>query len=232
MATINIKYNPALSVFFNSDGKLVIGDVNGDYGDGNENGWGGFNPPKSSVVSATFILGNQSNGDAFFLISGSDAFDLLAEGFYTTTNQVLIDATPFVQIINVFTLQSRPNNNVQFEQGVYTVSFSIQGSYTMGGDTINWITEPFTIPVFITDLVNLNSNCIEDTLRKVSFAKRCKTNKKFSNLNMYFNMLYEFQKYITLSNSWTGDYTQRVVKINDILDEIKGLCNGKNNCKC
>lgn len=232
MATINIKYNPSVSVFFNSDGKLVIGDINGDYGNGNENGWGGFNPPKSSITVATFILSNQANGDGYLLTGGNDSYDLLADGLYNTTSQLLISAGIYTDIINVYTLETRSNADVQFERGIYVVSFSIQGTYTFAGDTINWQTDIYNSPVYIADVVNLNSNCIENILKTNSFAKRCKKTKKFTNLNRYLNMLYEFQEYNTLSGSLVNDYLQRVVKIGNILTEIEGLCNGKNKCKC
>jgi hypothetical protein len=231
MATINIKYNPALSVFFNSDGKLVIGDVNGDYGDGNENGWGGFNPPISSVTVANFSLINQATGDVFFL-AGFGTYDLLANGLYTSTSQLLISADVFIDIFNILTFVQRVNDNSQFEAGIYTLSFIIQGTYTFAGDTINWVTDVYNSPAFITSIVNINSKCIEDTLKKVSFAKVCKNNNKFSDLNMYLNMLYEFQSYITLSGNTNNDYNQRIVKVGTILTEIEGLCNGKNKCKC
>jgi hypothetical protein len=231
MATINIKYNPALSVFFNSDGKLVIGDVNGDYGDGNENGWGGFNPPKNSVTVATFSLINHTTGDTYLLTGGNYFFDLLSDGFYDTTNQLLIEADAYTDLDNFLTLQITPNNSSQFKQGVYYLKFDMSGTYTFGGDTVNWISINETF-YSIANVVNLNSNCIENILRNVSFAKKCKMNKKFSYLNMYFNMLYEYEEYITLTGGLISDFIKRVVKINDILDEIKGLCNGKNNCKC
>lgn len=231
MAIVTIKYNPALSVFFNSDGKLVIGDVNGDYGIGNENGWGGFNPPKSSVVSATFSLINHANGDGYLLTGGNDSFDLTAEGFYDTTNQLLIEADIYTDIVNVFTMQSTPNTNNQFEQGVFYFTFDISGTYTIGRDTVNWSSANESF-YSIANVVNLNSNCIENILRSVSFGKKCNKNKKFNTLNRYLNMLYEYQKYNTLSGSVVNDYKQRVVKVNDIFEEIKGLCNGKNNCKC
>jgi hypothetical protein len=231
MATINIKYNPSISVFFNSDGKLVIGDVNGDYGDGNENGWGGFNPPKSSITVANFSLINQATGDVFFLASFG-TYDLLANGLYTSTSQLLISADVFVDIFNILTFVQRVNDNSQFEAGIYTLSFIIQGTYTFAGDTINWVTDIYNSPVYITDVVNLNSNCIENILKTNSFAKRCKKTKKFTNLNRYLNMLYEFQNYITLSGSTNNDYNQRIVKVGNILTEIEGLCNGKNKCKC
>lgn len=232
MATINIKYNPALSVFFNSDGKLVIGDVNGDYGNGNENGWGGFNPPKSSVTAAIFILANQANGDGYLLTGGNDAYDLLSAGLYNTTNQLLIEADIYTDILNFYTLATRSNTSSQFEEGIYTLSFELQGTYTFAGDTINWTTDVYNSTVYIAGVVNLNSNCIESVLRKVSFAKRCKQDKKFSNLNMYLNMIYEFQNYNTFSGLAIRDYIERVVKVGNILTEIQGLCNGKNKCKC
>lgn len=232
MATISIKYNPSISVFFNSDGKLVIGDINGTYGNGNENGWGGYNPPKSSITEATFILSNQATGDTYYLTGSNDSFDLLAAGLYDTTNQILIDADVFVEIINVYTSESRANTSTQFEKGIYVLSFAIQGTYTFGLDTINWSTDVYNSPVYITDVINLNSTCIEDTLKANSFAKRCKKTKKFTALNRYMNMLYEFQKYNTLSPSFSNDYLQRVVKVGNILTEIEGLCNGKNKCKC
>ena len=231
MATINIKYNPALSVFFNSDGKLVIGDVNGDYGNGNENGWGGFNPPKSSVTVAKFSLINQATGDLYLLPSSVDFFDLLAEGFYSTTNQLLISANAYTDLTNFLTYQVTSNNSSQFKQGVYYLTLDISGTYTFGADTVNWISINETF-YSIANVVNLNSNCIENILRNVSFAKKCKMNKKFSYLNMYFNMLYEYEEYITLGGGLISDFIKRIIKINDILDEIKGLCNGKNNCKC
>jgi hypothetical protein len=232
MATINIKYNPSISVFFNSDGKLVIGDVNGDYGNGNENGWGGYNPPKSSITVATLMISNQATGDTYLLTGSVDDFDLLPTGLYDTTNQILIEADIYTDISNIYTSETRSNTATQFEQGIYTLSFAFQGTYTFGGDTINWSTDAYNSPVFITGVVNLNSTCIENILRKVSFAKRCKQDKKFSYLNMYLNMLYEFQNYITLSGLTITDYTQRVVKVGAILAEIQGLCNGKNKCKC
>jgi hypothetical protein len=232
MATINIRYNPSISVFFNSDGKLVIGDVNGDYGNGNENGWGGFNPPKNSITSATFILSNQAKGDGYLLTGGNDSYDLLAAGLYDTTSQILIDADVYTDIINFFTLETRENSNTQFEKGIYTLGFYIEGTYTAGFDTVNWQTDVYNSPVYITDIVNLNSNCIENILETNSFAKSCKKTKKFTNLNRYLNMLYEFQKYNTFSGLLVSDYTQRVVKIGNILTEIEGLCNGKNKCKC
>jgi len=232
MATISIKYNPYISVFFNSNGRLIIGDVNGEYGNGNENGWGGYNPPKDSITAASFILSNQSNGDTYLLAGQNDSFDLLAAGLYDTTSQILIDADIYTEILNVYTEESRENTSPQFEQGVFVLSFVMQGTYTFGLDTINWSTDVYNSPVYITDVVNLNSTCIENILRKVSFGKRCKSDKKFSNLNMYLNMLYEFQNYNTLSGSLVYDYLQRVVKVGDILNQIQGLCNGKNNCKC
>jgi hypothetical protein len=135
-------------------------------------------------------------------------------------------------IFNILTFVQRVNDNSQFEAGIYTLSFIIQGTYTFAGDTINWVTDVYNSPAFITSIVNINSKCIEDTLKKVSFAKVCKTNNKFSDLNMYLNMLYEFQSYITLSGSTNNDYNQRIVKVGTILTEIEGLCNGKNKCKC
>jgi hypothetical protein len=232
MATINIKYNPSISAFFNSDGKLVIGDVNGDYGNGNENGWGGYNPPKSSITSATVVVTNQATGDVYLLTGGNDLYDLLPTGLYDTTSQILIEADIYTDIINYFTLETRVNNNSQFEQGIYTLGFLIQGTYTFNSDTINWSTDGGIVRGFVADVVNLNSSCIENIVKSVSFSKRCKKNKKFSKLNMYLNMLYEFQNYNQLSESFARDYLQRVVKVGDILNEIQGLCNGKNNCKC
>lgn len=227
MAVINKIYNPSISVFFNSDGQLVIGDSNGDYGNGNENGWGGYNPPKSSITTANFALSNQAKGDSYILAGGNDLFDLLAVGLYTTTDQLLINADIYTDIFNFFTLATSPNNNAQFEQGIYALRFNISGQYIFGSDTIMWQSS-----IYITDVINLNSDCIESTVKKVAFSKNCKPNKKFSNLNMYSNMLFEYQKYNTLSGSLLADYMQRVVRINDIFQEIKGLCNGKNNCKC
>ena len=147
-------------------------------------------------------------------------------------SQLLISADIYTDIINVYTLETRTNTSSQFEDGIYTLSFEFQGTYTFAGDTINWTSDIYNSPVFITDVVNLNSTCIENTLKKVSFAKRCKQDKKFSNLNMYLNMLYEFQKYNTFSGLTIRDYLERVVKVGNILTEIEGLCNGKNKCKC
>jgi hypothetical protein len=232
MATINIKYNPSISVFFNSDGKLVIGDVNGDYTNGNENGWGGYNPPKSSITVATFILGNQSNGDAYYLTGGNDTFDLLTTGLYDTTSQILIEADIYTDIVNIYTSESRSNTATQFEKGIFVLSFAFQGTYTFGADTINWGSDIYNSPAYITDVINLNSTCIENILKSNSFAKRCKKTKKFTALNRYMNMLYEFQKYNTLSGLLIRDYLKRVVRVGSILTEIEGLCNGKNKCKC
>jgi len=232
MATINIKYNPTISVFFNSDGKLVIGDVNGDYGNGNKNGWGGYNPPKSSITAATFVLSNQANGDSYLLTGGNDSYDLLAAGLYDTTSQLLINADIYTDILNIYTVESRENTSPQFEQGIFVLSINLQGTYTFAGDTINWTVDDYYGSTYVTDVVNLNSTCIENILRKVSFAKKCKNDKKFSNLNMYLNMLYEFQKYNSFSNLVIRDYLERVVKVGNILTQIQGLCSGKNNCKC
>jgi hypothetical protein len=232
MATINIKYNPSISVFFNSDGKLVIGDVNGDYGNGNENGWGGYNPPKSSITVANFVIVNQATGDAYLLTGGSDTYDLLADGFYDTTSQLLIEADIYTDILNILTFVQRDNDSSQFEQGIYTLSFALQGTYTFAGDTINWQSDNYSeTPLYVSNAVNLNSSCIETILRKISFSKNCKLNKKFSNLNMYLNMNFEFQNYIAFQPVG-NDYRQRIVRVNDIFQEIQGLCNGKNNCKC
>jgi hypothetical protein len=228
MATINIKYNPALSVFFNSDGKLVIGDVNGDYGNGNENGWGGFNPPKSSVTSANFILSNQVTGD-FYIINGVGSYDLFSNGFYTTTDQLLISADVYTELANIITQVLTPYDSSQFQEGVFFLSVGIAGQYTFGLDTIAWDSDL----ILISNVVNTNSNCIENTLKKVSFAKNCKINKKFSTLNMYLNMGFELQNYKTNGNmSNDDDYVAKMGKVGDIFQEIKDLCNGKNNCKC
>jgi len=232
MATINIKYNPSLSVFFKSDGKLIVGDNNGNYGVGNENGWGGYNPPKNSITEATIVLTSQSNGDIYMLSGSVNTLDLLAEGLYTTTNQLLLDASIYTDIINTYTLETRENNSPQFEQGVFSITFVIRGQYTYNGDTINWGSYFYDSSIYIVDIINTNSSCIEDILKNTSFAKRCKQNKKFSNLNMYLNMLYEFHNYNILSPVLATDALQRVVKVSDILTEIQGLCNGKNNCKC
>jgi hypothetical protein len=232
MAIINIKYNPIVSAFFNSDGKLIIGNINGDYEDGNENGFGGYNPPKSSITIASFVLVNQSTGDAYILSGGNDTYDLLADGLYDTTNQLSISADIYTNIINLLTFEQRDNNSTQFEQGIYTLSFALGGTYTFAGDTINWQSDNYSeTPLYVSDAVNLNSSCIETMLRKISFSKNCKLNKKFSNLNMYLNMNFEYQNYISFEPI-SNDYRQRIVRVNNIFEEIQGLCNGKNNCKC
>lgn len=220
MAVYNIEYNPKVSVFFNSDGNLIIGD---------NNDWGGYNPPKSSVSSASFAILNQVTGNGY-LISGVD-YDLLANNFFSL-GQISIDASIYNEIFNIYDLTTETNDSPTFESGIYNISFIMSGSYTVGVDTVNWITSGYNSVMYKTGVINTSSNCIEKILRNVSFAKKCSPNKKFDTLLRYINMLYEYNEYITLDGLTIRDSASRQAKTSDIFDEIKGLCNGKNNCKC
>lgn len=218
MPTIAITYNPKVSAVFNPQGQLVVGDIN-------TTDWGGFNPPKSSITSATFSLYNFVTGNSY-TINGAD-FDLLAAGLYGVSDDIEIGCIEYNEITNIFTQSTEAISNSAFEDGIYLLSFSFAGTYTYGSDTINW-----TGGCFVSDAINTNSNCIHKILCDVAFAKKCKTSKKWKNIKRYLSMIYEYNQYITVDSLTILDSTKRQAKLSKILDEIKAICNGKNKCKC
>jgi hypothetical protein len=234
MATINIVYNPKVTAFFNSDGNLVINNVTGEYGNGNAEGFGGLNPPISSITAITVSVANMSAAEGYYDSAFSDSIDILAAPyeFVVTNNQIIIDGTAFAHLINFYTLTTTDFESSVLNQGVHRLNFIFQGTFNAGGDTIIWSSGTGFESVFLQDVVNTQSSCLLNIYKSMTDIK-CKEKKKFKSLNRYMSMLYNYENYTTQSQLLITDFAKRINKVSDIWDRINKLCtNREGGCKC
>lgn len=236
MATVNIIFNPPISAFFNQDGNLVICDESGDAL--TNSSWGGINPPKSSLTFFSLSVVDRSGGVGYLDSSQNVDIDLLAAPyeFITQNSQVLIEGSAFSYLTVIYDGSNTliDFNSPVLNRGIYTLIYYCGGTYTVGGDTVNWAGSFSIDPQMLNGVVNTQSNCLQDIMSSMS-GINCKKNKKFMSLNRYLSFLnVHFNYQHTLNNSLTiTDVLYKTPKVADLWGKIDKLCTGRDGgCQC
>ncbi len=223
MAILFKTYTPNNAILFSSDGKLIVGDNNGNYNSAsNLNGWGSPNPNESSVTSATITVVNISSGIEYN--SPINLFDAPFE-LYATNKQVQVLATDYATIKNLRYNTSTTNDQTSFEEGIYLITMNVNGEYALGGDTVMWTGDSiqFIVP---------NISCWQETLTDYVLSN-CKKSLKSEKLLRYFSAASDYLKYFKFNSNITNDELSKIDVLNALANKMVNVCSGtEGGCKC
>ena len=229
MAVYNKTYVPNLKAFFNENGDLVLGDTTGFFLQGDPDGWGGLNPPISSITLIEVHLENLTKREAYFTNLSFGRLDILSApyDFISSNSQIIVPASEFSVSYNRVDLTTSTFDNSQFPKGVYSIVVKMQGTYTVGLDTVNWkvsLLNDLSASMAVENV--FNSSCLNKDTIKFLTTKKCTTSKKYKSLMMYKNAILDYYGNPYL-NQTQGETAQ------NLFQSMENICLGKQGgCQC
>jgi hypothetical protein len=229
MATYNITFKPNLRAFFNKDGLLVLGDATGLFIQGDPKGWGGVNPPSSSITLIEVFVQNITDKKTYYTSLSFGRLDILSSPyeFISVNSQIVIPATEFIMQYSTVDLSTDDFDNSKFPKGVYTVVVKMQGTYQVGADTVNWkvsLQNDLSAQMGISGV--FNSSCLNSETIKFLSSKKCSTSKKYKSLMMYKSAILDYYGNPYLLQTY-GETDKK------LFQSMENICLGKQGgCQC